>query len=181
MRSPAAGWAHRSRRRRIVHASTAGVVEFPFGVSGVFSLASPRAPALSVAAHGPDLTAHIDELEAVPRQFAECLPIARENRRHRAVRCVFDFVTIGRIEVSHGITDLIVFESSQIYTGRRPRDPSTTTIVQNPSRSLLLKLRWSRSVLCKNHGPRRCLTVRRRSDCPGAADRIQSAIGASEL
>lgn len=68
---------------------------------------------LRVAAHGPNLAAHIDELEAIPRQLAKRLPIARENRRHRAVRRVFDFVAIGRIEMSHGITRLIVFEAER--------------------------------------------------------------------
>jgi hypothetical protein len=67
-------------------------------------------PALSAAAHRPNLAAHIDELKATPRQLAERLPIARENRRHRAMRRVFDFMTIGRIEVLHGTTKLFMRE-----------------------------------------------------------------------
>ena len=67
---------------------------------------------LCVATHGPNLAAHIDELETIPRQLAECFQIAGQNRRHCAVLRIFDFVTICQIEMSHGITDwLVVFDN----------------------------------------------------------------------
>jgi hypothetical protein len=68
---------------------------------------------LRVATHGPNLAAHVYELETIPRQLAECFPIAVQNRRHCAVLRIFDFVTIGQVEMSHGISNrLIVFNNA---------------------------------------------------------------------
>jgi hypothetical protein len=80
----------------------------PLALSVARRAEAKAATTLGVAAHGPDLAAHINELEAVPRQLAERFPIAGEDRRHRAVRRIFDFVTIDHIEMSHGFTGRLI-------------------------------------------------------------------------
>jgi hypothetical protein len=60
---------------------------------------------LFAAAHGPNLAAHIDEVEAVPRQFAECFGIARYDRGLHAKPGVGDLVTVLLIEMPHWISN----------------------------------------------------------------------------
>jgi hypothetical protein len=102
------------------------------------------APTLCVATHRPNLAAHIDQLETMPRQFAERLPIAGQDRRHGAAFRIFDFVTICQIEVSHGITDgLVVFDDIPDLCRLSAARPLTIGIAQNAMQLLLLNLRAS--------------------------------------